>query len=396
MAVHYPESDMGKTFTVEITVSDGISESSQDIQIRVLNGWPPEIAMAIPDKDFDEDGGLINDFRITEYFSDPDGDSLSFTAISSNVIVQINEVTSYVTFGAAPDWFGYENVTFRATDPYGALVEQTIRVTVHPINDAPVILDIPDQELMKGEIGTLDLNDYVYDIDNAFSDLVIFVAGGYSKSTVSIAGYMVIFNYQQEGEDVVRVEVSDGNRTTQAYFDVNVVGPPPPSIWDVILWPWSLIIALLISALLGVLARGLLAKIWVDETFLVYRNGSLIKHTVINGKMEIDEDIFSGMLTVIQEFVRDTFGRTEDTQVERIDFGERKIIIERGEHSYLAVVYTGHETKRNIRPIRNALDEIEEKYSEALEGWSGMLHEFSGVEDVLRKHLGEVGGEAST
>lgn len=388
MAIHYPESDMGSTFAVQITVSDGLSQSSQVIQIRVLDDWPPEISGAIPDKEFFEDGELLDDFTLSDYFSDPDGDILTFTAISSNVIVQINEVTSYVTFGAAPDWFGYENVTFRATDPYGASVEQTIRVTVHPVNDAPVILAIPDQQLEKGQIRTLDLKDYIYDIDNAFSDLVIYVDGNKSKTSVSIAGYIVIFDYQIEGEDIVQVEVSDGEGTTQGRFNVTVQGPPPPSIWDVIYWPWSLIIILLVSALLGVLARGFLARIWVDEAFLVYRNGGLIKHTVINKKIEIDEDIFSGMLTVIQEFVRDSFGRTSDTQVEKIDFGERKIVIERGGGCYLAVVYTGRENGRNLRPISNALHEIEEEYSDALEDWSGMLNEFSGVEDILHEHLG--------
>jgi hypothetical protein len=153
----------------------------------------------------------------------------------------------------------------------------------------------------------------------------------------------------------------------------------------------ALVILLLLSALLGVLARGFLAKISVDEVFLVYRNGSLIKHTVINKKMEIDEDILSGMLTAIQEFVRDSFGKAENTLVERIDFGKRRIMIKRGGYSYLAVVYTGHETKRNVRPIKDALDEIEEKFAKKLEVWTGFVHELSGVEDILYRHLGEPG-----
>jgi len=95
------------------------------------------------------------------------------------------------------------------------------------------------------------------------------------------------------------------------------------------------------------------------------------------------------MFTVIQEFIRDSFREIEDAPVRRIDFGDQRILIEKGEQVYLAVVYSGHETRRNIQPVKEALDEIESTYAGELKDWSGFLAGFVGVERILRKHLGE-------
>ncbi|MFQ6060952.1 MAG: hypothetical protein ACE5KV_06640, partial [Thermoplasmata archaeon] len=387
MVLHYPESMKGQTIPVRITVSDGLSEAYQDINVTVLDDWSPEITRTIPDITFYEDTELLEAFKIDDYFYDPDGDELAFSSVSVSVVVEIDALSLMVSLSAVRDWYGEEYVTFRATDVYGALREQTVKVTVLPVNDAPVILDIPNQIVRKNHIYTLDLNQYISDVDNSFSDLMI-RANGDHPETPTVAGYILILSYFEEGTDRVHLEVSDGEKTALGSFNVTIVGPPPPSLWEQIYWPWSLITALLALSILVVFVRWFFAKIHIDEVFLIYKNGSLISHCVIERETEIDEDIFSNMLTAIQEFIRDSFREVEDAPVKKIEFGKQKIIIERGKEVYLAVVYSGFETRKNLQPIRDAMKEIERKYAKELANWDGFIFRYSGVESILRKHLG--------
>ncbi|MCK4949543.1 MAG: DNRLRE domain-containing protein [Thermoplasmata archaeon] len=388
MYIYYPVGLSGQIFAVRITVSDGLEEAFQDINITVLDNWSPEVASPLPDIIFFEDMGLSNAFMIGDHFLDPDGDELTYTSLSSNVLVSIDNSTLVVDFDSVDDWFGVEYVTFRATDTFGGITEQTIQVDVLPVNDAPKILPIADLVLMKGQTYTLDLTEYVTDVDNSFSELTILVSGNHA-GTPSIAGYMLLFAYSDEGTDYVRLEVSDGVYTEYATIRVSIVGPPPPSIWDQIYWPWSIITIILAGLMLAIFSRWFFARIQIDETFLIHRSGTLISHSVMEKETYVDEDIFSSMFTVIQEFIRDSFREIEDAPVRRIDFGDQKILIEKGEQVYLAVVYSGHETKRNMQPLKEALDEIESTYAGELKDWSGFLAGFAGVERILRKHLGE-------
>lgn len=396
MEVHYPESMSGLAIVVRITVSDGLAETYQDIQITVTDNWPPEAASIIPDYSFFEDTTLPDAFSIALCFADNDADTLTYSSVSSNVTVTIDPSTFLVSFSSTQDWFGQEYVTFRATDPYGAIAEQTARITVIPVNDAPYILDIPDLTIQKGQIYTLDLSDYVFDIDNDFSDLIIFASGEREKTTVTLAGSILILNYPYEGTDTIQIDVSDGNKTASGSFNVRIVGPPPPSVWDQILWPWSFIVAILLSVILVLFSRGFFSRIHIDEVFLIYRNGSLIHHAVVGEQTNIDEDIFSNMLTAIQEFIRDSFKEMEDSPVKQIEFGQRKIALERGEHLFLAVVYQGRETRWNLEPISEAIEEIEDTYAAELEDWDGFVQRFAGVHGILCKHLRDLKESQST
>lgn len=387
MEIHYPESMRGQTIVVRITVSDGLSVAFQEINITVLDNWPPEIVSVIRDYMFFEDTALPDAFNISDCFADNDADELTYSSVSSNVIVSIDPSTLLVSLSSAQNWFGFEFVTFRATDPYGAISEQTAMVTVIPVNDAPEILEIPDLTVQKGQIHTLDLRDYIFDIDNDFSELTISVSGDHPKTTVILAGSILILNYPSEGTDVIQIDVSDGNSTAHASFNIRIVGEPAPSMWDQIFWPWSLIVALLLSMIFVLFSRGFFSRIHIDEAFVVYKNGSLIHHTVVGKQTNIDEDIFSNMLTAIQEFIRDSFRKAGDSSVRQIEFGKRKIAIERGERSFLAVVYRGRETRRNLLPIKEAIQEIEERYSDVLEDWDGFVMRFAGIQGILQKHL---------
>ena len=51
--------------------------------------------------------------------------------------------------------------------------EDPATFTVTPINDAPVVADIPDQTVSEGStFATIDLDAYVSDVDNLKSDMI--------------------------------------------------------------------------------------------------------------------------------------------------------------------------------------------------------------------------------
>ncbi|UCD92230.1 MAG: hypothetical protein JSV43_08450 [Methanobacteriota archaeon] len=123
----------------------------------------------------------------------------------------------------------------------------------------------------------------------------------------------------------------------------------------------------------------------VDDVFLVHNDGRLILHETREFREDVDDDIFSGMLTVMQEFVRDSFQTRSSTSLSRLDFGDNKIVIERGFYIYLATVLTGDEPSLLPLYMAEIVKEIEEKYADVLDNWSGLLGEMEGVEEIVKK-----------
>ena len=123
----------------------------------------------------------------------------------------------------------------------------------------------------------------------------------------------------------------------------------------------------------------------VDDVFLVHNDGRLILHETREYREDVDDDIFSGMLTVMQDFVKDSFRSRSSTSLSRLDFGDNKIVIERGFFVYLATVLTGDEPTLLPLYMAEIVKEIEEKYADVLDNWSGLLGELEGAQDIVRK-----------
>jgi hypothetical protein len=130
---------------------------------------------------------------------------------------------------------------------------------------------------------------------------------------------------------------------------------------------------------------GKLGTYLVDDVFLVHNDGRLIMHEARKFREDIDDDIFSGMLTVMQEFVRDSFGKRATTGLSRMDFGDNKVVIERGNLVYLATILTGDEPALLPLYMAEVVKQVEEEFKEFLEDWSGLLSELEGVEDIVKK-----------
>ena len=83
-------------------------------------------------------------------------------------------------------------ITFTATDPSALSNSDQAAFTVTAINDAPVVLDIPDQTVAEGvAFATINLDNYVTDVDNLASEMTWSYAGNVELS-VSIVNRVAI------------------------------------------------------------------------------------------------------------------------------------------------------------------------------------------------------------
>lgn len=384
IVVNYPESMLSMTFPVTLYVSDGIESGSQVILISVTDDHPPELSFNLPDVSFDEDTVLNNAFKLDNYFYDPDGDALYYTNGTKYISAIINDDFT-VDFYAPENWYGFEYITIRATDPYGALAEDKILIVVVPVNDPPIIRPIPNQE-MRTEPWILDLSNYIEDVDNDLSHITINVESEIGQDHVTQVGNVVVFDYPEGVEyDMITVTANDGDLDSSSSFSVGDPTPAPstPSLWDMVPWPWLfLVLSFIIAGAFAFHKRR--SRYWVYEAFLIHEKGLPIAHGSIRESSELEDVVVSGMFTAVQDFISDALsGKTEDDwEVEEMKFGGNKILIERSESLYLALIFEGN-GKALRKHAKKLLKEIDEKYGDVLKDWDGDMSQVKGINTMI-------------
>ena len=102
---------------------------------------------------------------VSSFFSDPDGDELTYTAESSDAAVAaagIEGSSLTVTAVAA----GAATVTVTAADPGGLTATQSVEVTVEAANQAPEAVEtIPAQAMTAGDEVVVDVSSFFSDPD---------------------------------------------------------------------------------------------------------------------------------------------------------------------------------------------------------------------------------------
>lgn len=149
---------------------------------------------------------------------------------------------------------------------------------------------------------------------------------------------------------------------------------------------WTLGVAAVVG-LAASLVRFRTKRVEIEDVFLVYRDGVLISHLSRSLIREKDEDVLSGMLTAVQEFVREAFQYGEHRDLQQLDFGEYRILIERGHYVYLAVVYSGDESPALRKKVQAVIALIERQFGSVLEKWEGDMDEVMGARDLIRDAL---------
>ncbi len=157
---------------------------------------------------------------VSAYFTDPDGDALSYAASSSNpsvAVVSTSGATVMITAVAK----GSVTVTVTATDPGGLTATQTLEATVP--NRAPEARgSLPDQTVQAGQTATLDVSPYFTDADG---DALSYEAASDASSvaTASVSGSDVTVTGEAPGSATITVTATDpGGLSAIQTFEVTV------------------------------------------------------------------------------------------------------------------------------------------------------------------------------
>jgi hypothetical protein len=124
----------------------------------------------------------------------------------------------------------------------------------------------------------------------------------------------------------------------------------------------------------------------VEEIFLIHREtGLLLRHVSHDGAAPSDSDLISSMLTAIRDFSQDAFGRGEEGELEEIEYGERRILIEAAQYAYLAVVVEGIEPPGFRAEMRERVIEVNHAHEEQLRRYDGDPTPLATTEGTLRE-----------
>ncbi|MFQ5918767.1 MAG: hypothetical protein ACE5I4_01815 [Thermoplasmata archaeon] len=165
-------------------------------------------------------------------------------------------------------------------------------------------------------------------------------------------------------------------------LSIEVVAEPVPA--------WVLWLAVGLAAGIGLLAlfivRRRLRASSIEEVFVMDASGVLVAHLSRTLTPDKDRDILAAMLKTVQDFVTDAFSIHDDSPMRRIEFGRFSILIERGLHHWIAVVFRGEDHRGIATRLALVSEQIGLDYGEVLATWNGEMSLVRGIQALL-KHL---------
>jgi hypothetical protein len=124
----------------------------------------------------------------------------------------------------------------------------------------------------------------------------------------------------------------------------------------------------------------------VDEVFLMTPTGMLLKHYTRRLRPDQDQDIMAGMLTAVQNFVRDSFDEAGG-KLNEIKFENYDILISHSKNVVIAAIISTKKPERLRLQLKIATDDLEKQYGEQISHWSGDKKELGDVDLIMKKFL---------
>lgn len=126
----------------------------------------------------------------------------------------------------------------------------------------------------------------------------------------------------------------------------------------------------------------------VEQAFLIHaETGLLLAHATAPGLQAPDADLISGMLTAIQDFVRDSFRPAEGATLRTFSVGDHTVQVEAGPMALLALVIRGEAPEAVLRKQQDTLETIHLQFAAPLADYSGDTSQFQSVHPLLEECL---------
>ncbi len=124
----------------------------------------------------------------------------------------------------------------------------------------------------------------------------------------------------------------------------------------------------------------------VDEIFLMTPDGRLLKHYTRRLRPDQDEDILAGMLTAVQNFIRESFdesgGRLKEIRFEHYD-----IVISHSKNVVIAAIISTKKPEKLRMQLTMVTDDLEKHFGSKLKNWAGDKADLTGVDIIMKKLL---------
>ena len=227
-SIHYFDQEMGWYVKFESYVNGDLNTVYELNRTTFVHG--PAVNPDSFDLSMREDAVDSTSLNLTDIFTGPG--SLNYSAETQSVMNVTISNGGQVTFRPRKNWHGSVKITFRADDGRKNSTKD-VTVTVTAVNDPPHFDPLPDITILEGgSDSSLDLDDYINDVDNDIEDVTFYVVQGERVDATLLQGNLVRFHSPGNwyGEDYIGVKAKDNdiysNTETIRVIVLKVNDPP--------------------------------------------------------------------------------------------------------------------------------------------------------------------------
>jgi outer membrane protein OmpA-like peptidoglycan-associated protein len=120
----------------------------------------------------------------------------------------------------------------------------------------------------------------------------------------------------------------------------------------------------------------------VQAIFLIHKaSGLVISEAQHSGNYQLESEMVAGMLTALRSFVNECIVQPgEISELNQIEYGDSKIMLEVAGYCYMAVVIKGE-------PPQSFIDKVRQTVSNLILNYAQLIHEFNGDPDTIPESL---------
>jgi OOP family OmpA-OmpF porin len=122
----------------------------------------------------------------------------------------------------------------------------------------------------------------------------------------------------------------------------------------------------------------------ISQVFVAHKKGTLMAHALTReAKKCVDADVMVGMLTAIQDFVKESFEGEKHHKLDELKYGDVRLIFRRGNDFMLVAVLSGQLTNVIQAALDDTIKKVEENYGTVMKDWDGNTRTVDGIKDIV-------------